>query len=193
MGFVASQSCFHEKDYLNHRYHVKRALYLVVLEKHLCQCSAIKAVDWGSFLEDARKPVLVLQPGMMLSVLHLPTFPPTGAQVQLHCSSKRGRHLNCEMWILSCCWESGIVCAASRSVVSFPALCVLIQLFCSAMIVAGPSERGATSKFVICIIPTISEEVFDTNKLVPLRNNVREVKSQGVLCVSLMFVVAFWS
>lgn len=99
------KSCFHEKDYLNHRYHVKRALYLVVLEKHLCQCSAIKAVDWGSFLEDARKPVLVLQP--------------------------------------------------------------------------GPSERGATSKFVICIIPTISEEVFDTNKLVPLRNNVREVKSQG--------------
>ncbi|CAK9267471.1 unnamed protein product [Sphagnum jensenii] len=98
------KSCFHEKDYLNHRYHVKRALYLVVLEKHLCQCSAIKTVDWGSFLEDARKPVLVLQP--------------------------------------------------------------------------GPSERGATSKFVICIVPTISEEVFDTDKLVPLRNNVREVKSQ---------------
>jgi U3 small nucleolar RNA-associated protein 22 len=113
------QSCFHEKDYLNHRYHVKRALYLVVLEKHLCQCSAIKFVDWGSFLEDARKPVLVLQP--------------------------------------------------------------------------GPSERGATSKFVIRIVPTISEEVFDTNKLVPSRNNVREVKSLGVLYVSLMFVVAFWS
>ncbi len=77
--------------------------------------------------------------------------------------------------------------------VSFPALCVLIQLFCSAMIVAGPSERGATSKFVICILPTISEDVFDTNKLLPLRNNVREVKSQGVLYVSLMFVVALWS
>jgi hypothetical protein len=83
--------------------------------------------------------------------------------------------------------------AASRSVVSFPALCVLIQMFCSAMIVAGPSERGATSKFVIRIVPTISEEVFDTNKLVPSRNNVREVKSLGVLYVSLMFVVAFWS
>jgi hypothetical protein len=64
-------------------------------------------------------------------------------------------------------------------VVSFLALCVLIKLFCSAMIVAGPSEKGATSKFVICIVPTISEEVFDTNKLVPFRNNVREVKSQG--------------
>jgi hypothetical protein len=60
------------------------------------------------------------------------------------------------------------------------------------MIVAGPSEKGATSKFVICIVPTISEEVFDTNKLVPFRNNVREVKSQGVLYVPLIFAVAFW-
>jgi hypothetical protein len=52
------------------------------------------------------------------------------------------------------------------------------------MIVAGPSERGATSKFVICILPTISEDVFDTNKLLPLRNNVREVKSQEGLALA---------
>ncbi|KAI3844542.1 hypothetical protein MKX03_003301 [Papaver bracteatum] len=29
------KECFHEKDYLNHRYHAKRCLYLCVIKKHL--------------------------------------------------------------------------------------------------------------------------------------------------------------
>lgn len=56
------QSCFHEKDYLNHRYHVKRALYLAVLKKALANCACISSIKWSTFCEDARKPVLLLFP-----------------------------------------------------------------------------------------------------------------------------------
>ena len=56
------QSCFHEKDYLNHRYHVKRALYLAVLKKALAKCDCISSIKWSTFCDDARKPVLLLFP-----------------------------------------------------------------------------------------------------------------------------------
>lgn len=56
------KSCFHEKDYLNHRYHVKRALYLAVLKKALAKCACISSIKWSTFCDDARKPVLLLFP-----------------------------------------------------------------------------------------------------------------------------------
>jgi U3 small nucleolar RNA-associated protein 22 len=59
---VSLQSCFHEKDYLNHRYHVKRALYLAVLKKALAKCACISSIKWSTFCDDARKPVLLLFP-----------------------------------------------------------------------------------------------------------------------------------
>lgn len=102
------QSCFHEKDYLNHRYHVKRALYLAVLKKRLAKCVSITSVKWGFFCEDARKPVLLLFP--------------------------------------------------------------------------GPGEGSVTTKFIIRIIPTISDETFSCNKLSPSKNNVRDMVSPGVCC-----------
>ncbi|KAG0572004.1 hypothetical protein KC19_VG060900 [Ceratodon purpureus] len=97
------KSCFHEKDYLNHRYHVKRALYLVVLKKALAKCAAISSIKWSTFCDDARKPVLLL----------------------------------------------------------FPA----------------PDAKGATTKSIIRLLPTISSETFSVNKLGPTKNNVRSAVS----------------
>ncbi|KAG6473342.1 hypothetical protein ZIOFF_067257 [Zingiber officinale] len=58
------KGCFHEKDYLNHRYHAKRFLYLRVIEKSLESCSAVKKIAWSSFQNEGRKPVLIIFPVM---------------------------------------------------------------------------------------------------------------------------------
>lgn len=104
---MSLQSCFHEKDHLNHRYHVKRALYLAVLKKALAKCACISSIKWSTFCEDARKPVLLL----------------------------------------------------------FPA----------------PDAKGATTKSIIRIVPTISSETFNVTKLAPSKNSVRNAVSQGCL------------
>ncbi|CAM6124508.1 unnamed protein product [Calypogeia fissa] len=57
------KACFHEKDFLNHRYYAKRILYLAHLERKLRKCSAISSIVWSSFCWDSRKPILVLRPG----------------------------------------------------------------------------------------------------------------------------------
>ncbi|MCO5585783.1 hypothetical protein L7F22_039719 [Adiantum nelumboides] len=62
------KSCFHEKDFLNHRYHAKRALYLAVLQIHLKKCSFVKGTKWTSLHQDARKPLLLVQLGNELKV-----------------------------------------------------------------------------------------------------------------------------
>lgn len=59
------KACFHEKDFLNHRYHAKRCLYLVVIKKHLSSCSVVKNIGWSTFQDDARKPILIIHPGEM--------------------------------------------------------------------------------------------------------------------------------
>ncbi|WOK92270.1 nucleolar protein 6 isoform X1 [Canna indica] len=64
------KECFHEKDYLNHRYHAKRLLYLRVIEKSLKSCPAIRKISWSSFQNEARKPVLVVSP--VLKIAELP-------------------------------------------------------------------------------------------------------------------------
>lgn len=56
------KECFYEKDYLNHRYHAKRGLYLQVIERYLKSCSSIRNVEWSSFQNEARKPVLKVYP-----------------------------------------------------------------------------------------------------------------------------------
>lgn len=58
------QECFYEKDYMNHRYHAKRCLYLCVIEKHLLSSSSIEKVVWSTLQNEARKPVLVVFPGV---------------------------------------------------------------------------------------------------------------------------------
>lgn len=59
------KACFHEKDFLNHRYHAKRCLYLLVIKKHLSSCSVVKNIEWSTFQDDARKPILIIHPGEM--------------------------------------------------------------------------------------------------------------------------------
>ncbi|RWV83669.1 hypothetical protein GW17_00054694 [Ensete ventricosum] len=60
------KECFHEKDYLNHRYHAKRLLYLRVIEKSLTTCPVIRKIGWSSFQNEARKPVLIVFPEALL-------------------------------------------------------------------------------------------------------------------------------
>ncbi|GLT39138.1 hypothetical protein SLA2020_133450 [Shorea laevis] len=61
------KECFHEKDYLNHRYHAKRCLYLCVIKKYLKSSSLIQKIEWSSFQNEARKPILVVYPGVNLT------------------------------------------------------------------------------------------------------------------------------
>ncbi|XP_027117353.1 uncharacterized protein [Coffea arabica] len=58
---------FHEKDYLNYRYHAKRYLYLCVLKKHLTSSSIFHDVRWSTFQNEARKPILLVYPAVKLS------------------------------------------------------------------------------------------------------------------------------
>ncbi|KAJ4714403.1 nucleolar protein 6 [Melia azedarach] len=58
------KECFHEKDYLNHRYHAKRCLYLCVIKKHLMSSPSFDKVEWSLMQNEARKPVLVVYPAV---------------------------------------------------------------------------------------------------------------------------------
>ncbi|KAH9711400.1 nucleolar protein [Citrus sinensis] len=58
------KECFHEKDYLNHRYHAKRCLYLCVIKKHLKSSPSFDKVEWSAMQNEARKPVLVVYPAV---------------------------------------------------------------------------------------------------------------------------------
>ncbi|KAL8250850.1 hypothetical protein R6Q59_034543 [Mikania micrantha] len=56
------KECFHEKDFLNHRYHGKRCLYLCIIKKYLESSSLAQKVEWSFFQNEARKPILVVYP-----------------------------------------------------------------------------------------------------------------------------------
>ncbi|KAF0889199.1 hypothetical protein E2562_022458 [Oryza meyeriana var. granulata] len=66
------KECFHEKDFLNHRYHAKRCLYLYVIEKSLRSSPLIWKISWSTFLDEARKPVLHVYPAT--EIAELPGF-----------------------------------------------------------------------------------------------------------------------
>ncbi|XP_035833510.1 nucleolar protein 6 isoform X2 [Helianthus annuus] len=73
------KECFHEKDFLNHRYHGKRCLYLCIIKKYLESSSVAQKVEWSFFQNEARKPILVVYPALKsaglpgLSVRLIPT------------------------------------------------------------------------------------------------------------------------
>ncbi|KAK1287468.1 hypothetical protein QJS10_CPB19g00575 [Acorus calamus] len=56
------KECFREKDFLNHRYHAKRCLYLTVIKKQLESCQDVRRIEWSTFQNEARKPVLLVHP-----------------------------------------------------------------------------------------------------------------------------------
>lgn len=61
------KECFHEKDYLNHRYHAKRFVYLCVINKFLKSDSSFEKVEWSTLQNEARKPVLLVYPADKLA------------------------------------------------------------------------------------------------------------------------------
>ncbi|XP_031476888.1 uncharacterized protein LOC116248304 isoform X2 [Nymphaea colorata] len=60
------KSCFREKDFLDHRYHAKRCLYLSVIAMHLKSCRIVRELQWSTFQNEARKPILVVHLGLDL-------------------------------------------------------------------------------------------------------------------------------
>ncbi|KAK4262169.1 hypothetical protein QN277_027756 [Acacia crassicarpa] len=58
---------FHEKDYLNYRYHGKRCLYLCLLKKYLDTSASFDKVEWSTLQNEARKPILILHPAAKLA------------------------------------------------------------------------------------------------------------------------------
>ncbi|KAG0487178.1 hypothetical protein HPP92_009273 [Vanilla planifolia] len=63
------KKCFHEKDYLNHIYHAKRCLYLFVIYKSLKSVPLARKIQWSTFQNEARKPVLHLYPDIEVANL----------------------------------------------------------------------------------------------------------------------------
>ena len=58
------KECFDEKDYLNHRYHSKRLLYLSHIltslkKKGVCKKFGIAEIKWAKACKDMRKPTLI--------------------------------------------------------------------------------------------------------------------------------------
>lgn len=68
------QEMFHEKDYLNHRYHAKRFLYLCIIKRYLKLSSVAEKVEWSTFQNESRKPILVVHPGVLLCDSLSPLF-----------------------------------------------------------------------------------------------------------------------
>ncbi|XP_061342356.1 uncharacterized protein LOC133288574 isoform X3 [Gastrolobium bilobum] len=60
------KECFHEKDYLNYRYHAKRCLYLCLMKKYLESSPSIGRVEWSTLQNEARKPLLIVYPAAKL-------------------------------------------------------------------------------------------------------------------------------
>ncbi|XP_027359754.1 nucleolar protein 6 [Abrus precatorius] len=60
------KECFHEKDYLNYRYHAKRCLYLCLMKKYLETSPSIDRVEWSTLQNEARKPLLIAYPAAKL-------------------------------------------------------------------------------------------------------------------------------
>lgn len=56
------KACFLEKDYLDHRYHAKRALYLSAIARHLAASGAFQKMEWTFLGGEPRKPILVITP-----------------------------------------------------------------------------------------------------------------------------------
>lgn len=64
------KECFHEKDYLNHRYHAKRFLYLCIIKKYLKSSPLLSKVEWSCIQNEARKPILVIYPASEVAKVH---------------------------------------------------------------------------------------------------------------------------
>ncbi|KAH0971237.1 hypothetical protein GBA52_023393 [Prunus armeniaca] len=94
------KECFHEKDYLNYRYHAKRCLYLCVIKKFLMSSSLIQKVEWSTLQNEVRKPVLIVYPGMKLveipefCIRIIPTAPSLFSLPKLHLNRNNVRALN---------------------------------------------------------------------------------------------------
>ncbi|GAB4846824.1 hypothetical protein Ancab_025831 [Ancistrocladus abbreviatus] len=61
------KECFHEKDYLNYRYHAKRCLYLCIIKKYLKTSPLLHRFAWSTLQNEARKPILVVYPASGLA------------------------------------------------------------------------------------------------------------------------------
>ncbi|XP_021848982.2 uncharacterized protein [Spinacia oleracea] len=56
------KDCFHEKDYLNHRYHAKRFLYLSVIKRYLESSEIVCKIEWSCLQNEACKPIMIIYP-----------------------------------------------------------------------------------------------------------------------------------
>lgn len=56
------KECFQHKDYLNLRYHHKRALYLSIIASHLVNSSLFENVQFSHMNGEVLRPILVLKP-----------------------------------------------------------------------------------------------------------------------------------
>ncbi|XP_030832243.1 nucleolar protein 6 [Strongylocentrotus purpuratus] len=80
MAVQIPTECFQPKDYLNFRYHHKRALYCMYLVKHLKKKKdLVKSVSYGSLQGDHMTPVILLKlVGKNATVRLIPCLPETG-------------------------------------------------------------------------------------------------------------------
>ena len=61
-SFHLLQECFQSLDYLNLRYHHKRALYLSVMASQLEKSSLFESVEFSHMNGEVLRPILLLKP-----------------------------------------------------------------------------------------------------------------------------------
>lgn len=80
------KACFDEKDQLNHRYHAKRALYLLQIALALemnAQDLGIESLQWTALRGDPRRPALLLRlRDSKAAIRLLPALPPSTFPLQ---------------------------------------------------------------------------------------------------------------
>jgi len=77
LAVFALQECFQDKDYLNQRYSVKRALYLAHLAFILRKSDLIQQVSYSHHHGNRLKPVLLIKPAGLFYCVYVTITTPT--------------------------------------------------------------------------------------------------------------------
>uniref|UniRef100_A0A0E0RE91 Nucleolar protein 6 n=1 Tax=Oryza rufipogon TaxID=4529 RepID=A0A0E0RE91_ORYRU len=188
------KECFHEKDFLNHRYHAKRCLYLHVIEKSLRSSPLIQKISWSTFLDEARKPILhyftvaakeiAELPGFYVRIIPTASFLFNVSKMNLstrnnvRAYTKDGINLptpkyNCS--ILEDMFLEENVEFISSSVADWKALqeaLVLLKMWTKGLVIQPTKKRTITKEDMVCFLKTFDVVICDVSGHVNLASRM---------------------
>uniref|UniRef100_A0A0E0RE94 Uncharacterized protein n=1 Tax=Oryza rufipogon TaxID=4529 RepID=A0A0E0RE94_ORYRU len=181
------KECFHEKDFLNHRYHAKRCLYLHVIEKSLRSSPLIQKISWSTFLDEARKPILHQKKSQnFLGSMIIPTASflfnvskmNLSTRNNVRAYTKDGINLptpkyNCS--ILEDMFLEENVEFISSSVADWKALqeaLVLLKMWTKGLVIQPTKKRTITKEDMVCFLKTFDVVICDVSGHVNLASRM---------------------